>query len=192
MKKVFVLVLFAFLPLAFLHAYSFVQFDANPYGLYREKYHDSFDRLSPDSVDEICMPAGCNVSVFEEFNSDDGKRLHYFIGGDFGLPGIGFSLTVNGGLYFQLFTSRYCSFELCSGLRLGPAIHALSGVPFLFVSPYADFIVMPKSRKGFYAGVGVIQFTEWSGAYYKDLGWETALITFYGSHAVLGFRVNVE
>ena len=186
-KKLCVFLSFVFL-CAMAHASIVFQADAGFPGACGLRYEDCFETRNPVKTSLGFGLGDISFSAAWEFNSHDGERLHFFTGVDVGYFCCAHPVTLTFGTMFQLFRTELFSFELSGSLKAGPSFGWWGSVS-VYLQPSVDLVMMGKSRRGFYGGMGITTIHSWNGAYYQDFGWNSRWDWFAGAHLFLGFRI---
>lgn len=170
------------------HASIVFQADAGFPGACGLRYEDCFETRNPVRTSLGFGLGDISFSAAWEFNSHDGERLHFFTGVDVGYFCCAHPVTLTFGTMFQLFRTELFSFELSGSLKAGPSFGWWGSVS-AYLQPSVDLVMMGKSRRGFYGGMGITTIHSWNGAYYQDFGWNSRWDWFAGAHLFLGFRI---
>ncbi len=185
-KKMFVCLAFV-MAVSGAHATAALQFGVSNPGLGGFRYESCFDYREPVTSGMEFAIGEFSVSFLWEFNTGDGKNVHFFTALDTGYFALTVPVSVTFGTMFKLFEKSCFSFELATALKTGAGFGFWGGVS-CFMQPYVDFVIMGKSRTGFFAGVGLTTVHSWEAAYFEGFGWESGWNWFVGPHISFGLR----
>lgn len=129
-----------------------------------------------------------SLGLMWEFDTDNPKDLHFYIGGNTGLSDYGFPLCVVGGLNKKLCDLGALRLEMDASFELGSCIGLYSDC-YLFNQENLDFLLMKNNRKGLFGGIGISNyFMPWVTKR-ESFGKTVNITDTISAHVVLGVRI---
>lgn len=154
--------------------------------------HDCFNEDVPNfftwSYGEIC---GYSATLLWEFNSNDVDEVKHFNAGvNVGVTSLGFDMAAVLGQTYRIAELGNLVLELETSIKIGEITGFGWDYSYCrFVAPRADVIIMPKHRRGVYAGIGLEDFNTLSGEIYKGYGTVFRYNNALTVHVVGGIRL---
>ena len=165
-----------------------LQLDADGCGLYTIYNKSAFDNVDAPSVKNSFISfSGLTGSLIWEFGKANPQKIHYFAGVTAGIEGGGFPLAAMGGFNMKLMDLGPLNMELSSALNIGSCSGVKGGVEG-YGKISSDVIFMGQSRRGFYGGIGIVDYITPNLNYYVDYGLSIHFINNLSLHAVAGLR----
>lgn len=121
------------------------------YGFDWDYEFDDFNQYS--SLDYFPLNS-LTLSLLYEFNSDEDKTVHLFAGGNFGIVFCGICISPEFGINAKIAELNKTNLEFCYTTDAG-YVSDIMGYSYFLARNNFDLMIVPKSRKGFYGGVGL-------------------------------------
>lgn len=192
MKKIIIsiLIVFTLSTFSFAGVVAGVEAEGPWCGLVHD--HDCFDKDMPNKfIWEGGYIAGYSATLLWEFNTKDADEVtHYNAGVNVGVTGLGFDLAGILGQTYRIADLGMLVMELETSVKIGE----ISGLGFdytfyRFIAPRVDLVIMPKHRRGLFAGIGLEDFNAIYGASYKGYGTEYRYNNVLAVHVIGGIRL---
>lgn len=129
-----------------------------------------------------------SLGLMWEFDTDNTKDLHFYVGGNLGLSDYGFPLCVVGGLNKKLCDLGSLRLEMDASFEIGPCF-GLYYDCYFFNQENLDFLLMKENRKGLFGGIGISNyFIPWIRNR-EGFGKTVNILDTLSAHLVLGVKI---
>ncbi|MCQ2583188.1 MAG: hypothetical protein MJ160_04685 [Treponema sp.] len=173
---------------SFSFAYPMIQLDIDGPSVLSEIHNDCFNNSNPFSSSTDLFPvSGISLSISWDFDTSDPKDIHYLAGLQAGFKYVGVYYAGLGGFSYKLCDLGKLRLELVT-TAAGGVHYMLFGGAGLYTQISADFILSGPSRRGFYGGLGLVDYTISNVQFFKDFGTQVDIINNFGIRAVIGIR----
>ena len=131
--------------------------------------------------------SGFGVNVFWDLAEKKENSFKPFAGFYLGAADWGFPVAGVGGVNFNVAKIGACKLNLMGSVKIGALIE-LYGAVDMYAHPAIDFIIMPVSGKGFFAGLGISEQTTFRPYWFSSADLISTSLLNFGGHFVMGYK----